>query len=168
MEEEGLLLDALAITAQPLAIVADAISPEQCRAAGLQSSQLTVVCKRPPYQLQLRVQQVQRPTLVLSLRFLKGSVTFVGFSAAAAPLSQPTQNTAAAVALLSEQAGLPDKIRQALSMEHVFLPQGVSKEFASSSRFFAAAFQHHVLAGVWVHNSSLSKVLSHLIKQSDT
>ncbi len=58
MEEEGLLLDALAITAQPLAIVAHAISPEQCRAVGLQSSQLTVVCKRPPYQLQLRVQQV--------------------------------------------------------------------------------------------------------------
>ncbi|KAL0040120.1 hypothetical protein WJX79_007435 [Trebouxia sp. C0005] len=68
LEEEGLLLDALAITAQPLAIVANAISPEQCRAFGLQSSQLTVVCKKPPYQLQLRVQQVQRPTLVLSLR----------------------------------------------------------------------------------------------------
>lgn len=58
MEEEGLLLDALAVTAQPLVIVANAISPEQCRAAGLQSSQMTVVCKRPPYQLQLRVQQV--------------------------------------------------------------------------------------------------------------
>ena len=58
MQEEGLLLDALAITAQPLAIVAKAISPEQCRAAGLQPSQLSVVCKRPPYQLQLRVQQV--------------------------------------------------------------------------------------------------------------
>ena len=58
LEEEGLLLDALAITAQPLAIVANAISPEQCRAFGLQSSQLTVVCKKPPYQLQLRVQQV--------------------------------------------------------------------------------------------------------------
>ncbi|DBA82278.1 TPA: hypothetical protein ACH3X2_000546 [Trebouxia sp. C0005] len=168
LEEEGLLLDALAITAQPLAIVANAISPEQCRAFGLQSSQLTVVCKKPPYQLQLRVQQVQRPTLVLSLRFLKGSVTFVGLSAAAAPLAQPTQNTATAVALLSEQAGLPDKVRQALSMKDVFLPQGVSKDIASSSRFFASAFQHHVLAGVWVHNSSLSKVLSHLMKQSDT
>ncbi len=58
MEEEGLLLDALAITAQPLAIVANSISPEQCSTAGLQPSQLTVVCKRPPYQLQLRVQQV--------------------------------------------------------------------------------------------------------------
>lgn len=58
MEEEGLLLDALAITAQPLAIVAKAISPERCRAVGLQPSQLSVVCKRPPYLLQLRVQQV--------------------------------------------------------------------------------------------------------------
>ena len=105
---------------------------------------------------------------MLSLRFLKGCVTFVGLSAAAAPLSQPTQDTAAAVALLSEQAGLPDKLWQALSIEHVFLPQGVSKDMASSARFFAAAFQHHVLAGVWVHNSSLSQVLSHLIKQSDT
>jgi len=92
----------------------------------------------------------------------------VGLSAAAAPLSQPMQNTAAAVALLSEQAGLPDKIRQALSIEDVFLPQGASKDIASSSRFFASAFQHHVLAGVWVHNRSLSKVLSHFIKLSDT
>ena len=58
MEEEGLLLDALATTAQPLAIVAKAISPEQCRTVGLRPSQLSVVCKRPPYQLQLRVQQV--------------------------------------------------------------------------------------------------------------
>jgi len=111
---------------------------------------------------------VQRPTLVLSLSFLKGGVTFVSLSAAAAPLSQPMQNTAAAVALLSEQAGLPDKLRQALSVKDVFLPQDVSKDLAGSSRFFALAFQHHVLAGVWVHNSSLSKVLSHLIKQSDT
>ena len=105
---------------------------------------------------------------MLSLRFLKGGVTFVGLSAAAAPLSQPTPNTATAVALLSEQAGLPDKIRQALSMKDVFLPQDVSKDVASSSHFFASAFQHHVLAGVWVHNSSLGKVLSHLIKQSYT
>lgn len=58
MQEEGLLLDALAITAQPLAIVAHATSHEQCRAVGLDPDRLTIACLRPPYQLQLRIQQV--------------------------------------------------------------------------------------------------------------
>ena len=56
--EVGLLLDALAITAQPLAAVATVISAESCRAAGLEPNQLSVRCQRPPYQLQLQVQQV--------------------------------------------------------------------------------------------------------------
>ena len=59
MGEEGLLLDALAITAQPLAAVVNALGHEQCRAIGLDPSQLSVHSTRPPYQIQLRVKQVR-------------------------------------------------------------------------------------------------------------
>lgn len=56
--EGGLFLDALGITAQPLAAVAAAISKASLKAAGLSSSQLRIVCKRPPYQLQLQIAHV--------------------------------------------------------------------------------------------------------------
>ncbi len=65
--EEGLLLDALAIVAQPLAAVIAVTTQEQC-SAGLDQSQLTVHCQRPPYQLQLRVQQA-RMCMTLDLLF---------------------------------------------------------------------------------------------------
>ena len=57
--EEGLLLDALAIVAQPLAAVVGVISAEGCKAANMDLSQLSMHCKRPPYQLQLQLQQVR-------------------------------------------------------------------------------------------------------------
>lgn len=56
--EEGLLLDALAVVAQPLAAVMAAISPESCRAAGISKSQLKLNLDRAPYQLQLQLHQV--------------------------------------------------------------------------------------------------------------
>ena len=56
--EEGLLLDALAVVAQPLAAVIGAISLEGCRAAGISPDQLTLRLDRPPYQLQLQLHQV--------------------------------------------------------------------------------------------------------------
>ena len=58
LHEEGLLLDALAITAQPLAEVASATCPEACRAVGLESGQVSVRCHSPPYQIQMRIHQV--------------------------------------------------------------------------------------------------------------
>ena len=58
LQEEGLLLDALAVVAQPLAAVVGAISLEGCRAAGISPDQLTLRIDRPPYQLQLQLHQV--------------------------------------------------------------------------------------------------------------
>ena len=56
--EEGLLLDALAVVAQPLAALVGAISTEGCRAAGISPDQLTLRLDRLPYQLQLQLHQV--------------------------------------------------------------------------------------------------------------
>lgn len=61
--EEGLFLDALGITAQPLAAVSHALSTASLAAAGLLPNQLQVVCKRPLYQLQLYVPHVSSSTV---------------------------------------------------------------------------------------------------------
>lgn len=64
--EEGLFLDALGITAQPLAAVAAAVSKAALDAAGLTPSQVRIVCQRPLYQLQLRVAQASSFLLALT------------------------------------------------------------------------------------------------------
>ena len=56
--EEGLLLDALAVVAQPLAAVVSVLDAGKRRAASLHQTQLTLHCKEPPYQLQLQLRQV--------------------------------------------------------------------------------------------------------------
>ena len=102
--------------------------------------------------------------VVISLRFMKGSITFVGLSALPVFPPQQTKGTLAAD-LLSQQAGLPEKLQAALFEEGVFLPKGVSAELACSPRFFALAQQHRVSAGLWVRNSKLAAVLKHLVAQ---
>lgn len=93
---------------------------------------------------------------------MKGSITFIGVSAL--PVFPPQQTEGALAAdLLSQQAGLPEKLQSALSGEGVFLPKGVSTGFACSPRFFALAHQHRVSAGFWVRNSKLAAVLKHLV-----
>lgn len=100
--------------------------------------------------------------MVLSLRFMKGGITFVGLSAL--PVVPPQQTEGALAAdLLCQQAGLPEKLQRALSEEGVFLPKGVSTELACSPRVFMLAHQHRVSAGVWVRNSKLAAVLKHLV-----
>ena len=95
---------------------------------------------------------------------MKGSITFVGLSAL--PVVPPQQTEGALAAdLLSQQAGLPEKLQLALSEEGVFLPKGVSNEAACSPRFFSLAHQHRVSAGLWVRNSKLAAVLKHLVAQ---
>ena len=64
IREEGLLLDALAIVAQPLAAVMDAISPESCTAAGISRNRLKLKLDRAPYQLQLQLHQVSHRSVV--------------------------------------------------------------------------------------------------------
>ena len=111
--------------------------------------------------------QAQRPTLVISLRFLKGGLTFVGLSAVTASASSSSHlkgGDAAAAALTSQQAGLPEKLGSVLSEQGVFLPQAVSAETACSPQFFTLAHQNRMAAGLWVRNSSLHNVLTHLIK----
>lgn len=110
--------------------------------------------------------QDSKPTVVLSLRFMKGSITFIGLSALPVVPPQPVEGALAAAstaAVLSDQAGLPGRLQSALSQEGVFLPKGVSTEFACSPRFFAQAHQHRVSAGLWVRNSKLAAVLKHLL-----
>lgn len=102
--------------------------------------------------------------MVSTLRFLKGRITFIDLSTLPAQLAQQTEGAPAA-ALLSQQAGLPEKLQSVLSEQGVFLPKGVSAELACSSEFFALAHQHKVSAGLWVHNSKLAAVLQHLVAQ---
>ena len=64
IREEGLLLDALAILAQPLAAVMDAISPDSCTAAGISRNRLKLKLDRAPYQLQLQLHQVSHRSVV--------------------------------------------------------------------------------------------------------
>ena len=100
---------------------------------------------------------------------MKGSLTYVGVSLAERP-SQGSMGSIgrgpAAVASVSQQAGLPQKMQHVLSETGVFLPQGISQSLASSPEFLAFAEQHRVAAGVWVRNSILSKVLSRLMRQT--
>ncbi len=107
--------------------------------------------------------QAQRPVSVLNLRFMKGSITFVGLSTATAASKLLMEGGAAAAAKMRQQAGLPEQMRAVLSEQGVFLPHGVSKELATSPDFFALAHQHRVSAGVWVRNSMLRKVLTHFM-----
>lgn len=100
--------------------------------------------------------------MALSLRFMKGSITFVGLSALPVAPPQHTEGASTAV-MLSQAAGLPERLQSALSQEGVFLPKGVSTEFACSPTFFAQAHQHRVSAGLWVRNSNLAAVLQHLL-----
>ena len=92
---------------------------------------------------------------------MKGSITFVGLSAAAAPSIQPMEAGLAAAA----QAGLPEKLQRVLLQQGVFLPPGVTREAACCPHFFILAHHHRVSAGVWVRNSILSKVLTELMPQ---
>lgn len=107
--------------------------------------------------------QGEKPTIVVSLRFMKGSITFVGLSTL--PVAPQQAGGSSAVGVLSQQAGLPQKLQTVLSEQGVFLPKGVSAELACSSQFFALAQQHKVSAGVWVRNSNLTTVLRHLLAQ---
>lgn len=108
--------------------------------------------------------QADRPVIVLSLRFSKGSVTFIGLSTLAGLNAHQTEALSAAdIGLMSQQAGLPEKLQRVMSQQGVFLPKGVSRELACSSRSFALAHQHKVCAGLWVRNSSLAAVLQHLL-----
>lgn len=93
---------------------------------------------------------------------MKGSITFIGLAALSVV---PQTEGALAAALLSQQAGLPEKLQSVLSEEGVFLPKGVSAELACSPRFFALAQRHRVSAGLWVRNSKLAAVLKRLFAQ---
>ena len=99
--------------------------------------------------------QGDRPSVVLSLRFMKGSITFVGLSASPVFPPQQTEGTLAAD-LLSQKAALLEKLQSALPKEGVFLPRGMSTEIACGPRFFALAHQHRVSAGLWVRSSRLA------------
>lgn len=94
---------------------------------------------------------------------MKGSITFIGLSTL--PVAPKQTEGAAAVAFLSQQAGLPEKLQSVLSEHGVFLPKGVSAELACSPQFFALAHQHKVCAGFWVRNASLPAALIHLLAQ---
>lgn len=122
--------------------------------------------------------QDSKPTVVLSLQFMKGSITFIGLSALPVVPPQPVAaaltaaataawtaawTAASTAAVLSQTAGLPGRMQSALSQEGVFLPKGVSTEYACSPKFFAHAHQHRVSAGLWVRNSKLAAVLKHLL-----
>ena len=99
--------------------------------------------------------------MVLTLRFMKGGITFVGLSTL--PVVPYQIEGSSAVGVRSQQAGLLEKLQTVLSEQGVFLPKGVSPELACSSRFFALAHQHRVSAGVWVLNSNLATVLRHFL-----
>ena len=49
-------------------------------------------------------------------------------------------------------------------VEGIYLPKGVSKSEAMSAQYFTRAAWQGILAGVWVQNDSLHKVLSLLFK----
>lgn len=114
--------------------------------------------------------QAERLTLVLSLRFIKGSFTYVGVSLAEAPKGGSLGSMdrgSADVASKSQQAGLPQKMQHVLSEKGVYLPKGVSQDLAGSPNFLAGADQHRVAAGVWVRNCVLSEVLSHFMRHTN-
>ena len=99
--------------------------------------------------------QAGRPTIVLNMRFLKGSITFIGLSLQAAESQAAAAPAAAAIGMMSQQAGLLEKLQRVLSQQGVYLPRGVSAELACSPQFFALAQQHGVCAGLWVRNANL-------------
>jgi len=160
--EEGLLLDALGIVAQPLAAVATAVSKKSLNAVGLSPDQLKIVCKRPPYQLQLRIAQANRPTVLISLKFIQGGVTFVAL--AAISTVHQTQSASLSAANISQQADLPKKMQAVFSEVHVYLPQGVSQSTAASPQYFGLAQQHRTSAGFWTRSSNLTRVLQLLMQ----
>ena len=108
--------------------------------------------------------QADRPAIVLSLRFSKGSITFIGLSTLASLNLHHTEALSAAdIGVMSQQAGLPEKLQLVLSGEGVFLPKGVSRDMACSPRWFSLAHKHKVCAGFWVRNSSLAAILQRLL-----
>lgn len=102
---------------------------------------------------------------MLSLCFMKGSVTFLSLSLAGIPGAQADVPSAVAVADASQQAGLPQKMQFALQEEGVYLPAGVSVEVATSAQFFVLAQQHRMSAGLWVKVFALRKALLLLMQQ---
>lgn len=117
----------------------------------------------------LHAMQVQRPTLLINLRFIQGSFTFVGLAAvpcrAASRTSAAAAFTAADIAQCSQQACLPQKLQEILTSCDVFLPDGVTRSEAAASGYFVQAQQHRVSPGFWTKNNNLTTVLSLLMHQ---
>lgn len=108
--------------------------------------------------------QGSKPTVVLSLRFMQGSTTFVGLPVVPPQPVEGALTAASTAAALSQTAGLPERLQSALAQEGVF-PKGVSTEFACSPRFFAQAQQYRVSTGLWVQHRKLAAVPRHLVAQ---
>ena len=113
------------------------------------------------------VVQADRPTVLVSMRFIQGSFTFIGL-AAIPPADQPhpASSSVATTASISQHARLPEKLQAVLREMDVHLPQDVSKTNAASAQYFSIAQQHRVSAGFWTKNIHLPRVLQLLMQSS--
>lgn len=112
------------------------------------------------------VVQANRPTVLVSMRFIQGSFTFIGLAAIpSTDQLHSTSSSLATIASISQHARLPEKLQAVLREVEVHLPQGVSKANAASAQYFSIAEQHRVSAGFWTQNSHLPRVLQLLMQQ---
>ena len=106
--------------------------------------------------------QVDKPIVVISLKFIQGGITFVALNAV--PSVHQTHSASLTTTSISQQASLPKKLQAVFKQVHVYLPRGVSKADAASSQYFDLAQRHRMSAGFWTQSSNLTSVLQLLMQ----